>query len=70
MPQWIGTAIAGRRMATARAALIGSMWPGPSDGPQPHTGSSATSKRPAMSRMPSNSSVSPAKYTRRVPTIS
>ena len=67
MPQWIGTATRGRRMAAARAAASGSMCPGPSDGPQPQTGSSAASSVPAISSMPSYRSVSPAKYTRWAP---
>ena len=39
----------------------GSRWPGPTFGPQPVTGSSATSRSPAMSAIASNRSVSPAK---------
>ena len=42
----------------------GSMCPGPSDGPHPQIGSSATSCRPASAAMPGKTSVSPAKYTR------
>ena len=62
VPQWTGTASAGWSIAAASAAWPGSMCPGPSRGPQPHTGSSATSRPgPATVRMPSKSSVSPAK---------
>ena len=43
------------------------MCPLPIVGPQPHTGSSARSRRPASSFMPGNRSVSPGKYTAREP---
>ena len=46
----------------ARRAL-GSRWPGPSDGPQPQIGISATSTAPRSARMPSSRSVSPANQT-------
>ena len=46
VPQWIGTAIAGCRSASASAACSGSMCPGPSDGPQPQIGTSASVERP------------------------
>lgn len=46
-PQWIGTAIRGASSAAARAARSGSMWPGPSVGPQPQTGSRTRSSGPS-----------------------
>ena len=45
VPQWIGIAKRGVSRVAARAASSGSMWPGPSFGPHPATGSSATSSR-------------------------
>ena len=47
--------------AAALAALRGLRWPGPSFGPQPAIGSSATSMCPASSSISANRSVSPAK---------
>ena len=60
VPQCTGTTTRGRISATASAALTGSRWPGPRLGPQPQTGSSATSTaRLASTAMPSNRPVSP-----------
>ena len=64
MPQWTGIASRGFSSPAARAARSGSRCPGPTFGPQPQTGSSATSSPGESSRMPSKRSVSPAKYTR------
>ena len=52
VPQCTGTTTRGRSRSTATAARAGSRWPGPSVGPQPQTGSSATSSGPSAS-MPS-----------------
>ena len=50
--------------ATARAARSGSRWPLPTRGPQPHTGSAATSTRAGkLDASRQKRSVSPAKYT-------
>ena len=54
------------RLDSARrpcAAPSGSRWPGPSDGPQPQIGISATSTSPCSARMLSLRSVSPANQT-------
>ena len=58
------TAPAGPPPAAARRAL---RWPCPRNGPQPPTGSSATSHGPTSSAISSNSPVSPAKYVRAAP---
>ena len=45
------------------------MWPSPIRGPQPQTGSIATSRRPTSSPIAGNRSVSPGKYTVREPAM-
>ena len=60
VPQWIGTTTRARSSAAATAALSGFRWPGPSVGPQPQIGSSATSTGP-RSAISGKTSVSPAK---------
>src|SRR3954452_14499545 len=65
--QWIGTAVRGRSSAVASAAWGGSMWPGPSVGPQPQIGRRARSSPGARSAIPGKISVSPAEHTRRPP---
>ena len=61
VPQWIGIARRGRISFSASAAPRGSRWPGPSDGPQPQTGSSAVSRSSASVAISGKTSVSPAK---------
>ena len=58
VPQWIGTAIRGRSIATACAARSGSRWPSPASGPHPHTGSNARSSESPRSAIEANRSVS------------
>src|SRR3954452_14559461 len=58
----MGTATRGAIMTAASVARSASRCPGPSVGPQPETGSSATSIDPASSAIAGWRSVSPAKY--------
>ena len=70
VPQWIGIAWAGRSRVRALAAPAGSRCPPRSRGPQPHTGRSARSRRVRpISSIASKRPVSPAKYTRWLPSI-
>ena len=63
VPKWTGIAIRAPTRRTASAARTGSRCPGPSDGPQPPTGTSARSTGPASAARSSYRSVSPANHT-------